>query len=507
VGAVAYCIKAPRLYQSTTLILVLPQEVPSDFIQSTVTSDATARLATLKEQVMSRPRLKEIIEKYDLYPEIRSTSTTYDAVEVMRKHIGVTVHESRNRRDTAPASFEVSYEGQSPAKVRNVTAAIANLFVDDDLKLREQQAAGTLMFLDRELERVREELRQKEELVRRFKEDNLGLLPEQMENNYQILSQLQQHLDSVNTSLQQTEDRKVLLQSQLARVEALYTTPVQPADREGQPATQQAPRSLDELRQELERLTSRYRGRHPDVVRLAASIAKLEREEKMTTSEPDSEGPPVLTSRLSDAKRFMLNQREDLLTQLKLIDTEIQTQRLERQKTTQEILAYRHRIEDGPKIEQMFVDLRRDYEEASENYESLLKKKLQAQLAENLERTQKGEQFRVLEPANLPEKPVKPNVLKVLAIGFILAFHSGFGMAFLREYLDTTFWTSKELETIIQLPVLVSVPVVNTEQERQRNFFKKVGTVTALVSMVSILVYALFFLWKMDPTFSQIPLG
>ncbi|NVM57911.1 MAG: hypothetical protein HWN51_07320, partial [Desulfobacterales bacterium] len=217
---IGYCIKAPRVYKSSTLILVQPQEVPPDYVKSTVTSDARARLNTLREQVMSRPRLREVIKRYDLYPRVRAAGTMYDAVELMRKHIHVEVRQTR-RRDTSPASFEVSYEGQDPAKVRNVTTAIANLFIEDNLKLRERQAAGTSKFLERELERMRQDLRQKEELVRQFKEKNMGLLPEQMENNYRILAQLQQHLDSLNATLQQTEDRKVLLQSQLDRLEAL----------------------------------------------------------------------------------------------------------------------------------------------------------------------------------------------------------------------------------------------------------------------------------------------
>ena len=203
----------------------------------------------------------------------------------------------------------------------------------------------------------------------------------------------------------------------------------------------------------------------------------------------------------------MLVQREDFLSQLKLIDKQLTTLAKEKRKTSRQIAQYRQRIEEGPKIEQMFVDLRRDYTEASENYQSLLEKRLQAQLAENLERAQQGEQFRILDPAKLPEKPFKPNLLKTLAIGFMMALSCGFGLAYVWEYLDPTFQSSKELESIVDLPVLVFIPVVNTEKQRRWNILKRVGAAGVLVSMASVLFYALFVLWKMDSTALPIPFG
>ncbi|NVM21507.1 MAG: hypothetical protein HWN68_06985 [Desulfobacterales bacterium] len=497
-ATIIYCIKAPRIYESNTLILVQPQEVPRDYVRPTVTMDARSRLNTLSEQVMSRPRLEEIITKHSLYPKVRAAGTMYDAVETMRKHISVEVKETRRRRDTAPASFEITYEGQSPVKVRNVTAAIANLFIDDNLKLREQQAAGTSKFLKRELERMREHLRRKEDLVREFKEKYIGLLPEQMENNYRILAQLQQHLDSLNSTLQQTEDRKVLLQTQSARLKTLRAGGWQGEDNIATPPDDLSQFSLEELRRQLQGLKSRYSDKHPDVLRLSAAIDKLEDEREAAVGDTDSQMSGA-GSRPGEAQRLVLAQREDLLAQSALVEKQIQKLTEEKMQTGRQIEKYRERIENGPKIEQMFVDLRRDYKEASENYQSLLKKKLQAELAENLERTQKGEQFTVLNPANLPQKPVKPDILKILSMGLMLALACGLGLAFLREYTDRTFWSSKELESIVGLPVLVSVPVVNTDTEHRRNLLKRAGAVGATASMACVLVYALLVLWKTDP--------
>lgn len=499
-ASVVYCIKAPKVYQSSTLILVQPQEVPAEYVQPTVTSNATSRLNTLKEQVMSRPRLEEIIKKYDLYPEVRASRTMYDAVELMREHITVEVNESRDRRDTSPASFRVSYDGaEGPAKVRDVTAAVTNLFIIDNLKLREAQATGTSRFLERELQRMKEVLRHKEEEVRKFKEEHLGVLPEQMENNYRILEQRQLHLNSLNATLQQTRDRKVLLQTQLQRLQTVQATSPEPQGPVTGSSGGEAQLNLEQLRQLLASQRTRYSEQHPDVLRTKAMIAKREKEEETEAPETDSQGLGLVSSQ-SEAQRLMVLQREDAVTQLKLIETEIQTLAHEIRRTEQQIEAYRQRIEGGPKIEQLFVDLRRDYDEASENYQSLLEKKMQADLAENLERTQKGEQFTVLEPADLPEKPIKPKIPKILLLGFMMAAAGGLGLAFMREHLDPTFWSARDLEGMLEIPVLVSIPVITTTEERRWNLLKKATTVCALIVMSSALLAALFVLWKHNPT-------
>ncbi|HID30112.1 MAG TPA: hypothetical protein EYP19_08925, partial [Desulfobacterales bacterium] len=259
----------------------------------------------------------------------------------------------------------------------------------------------------------------------------------------------------------------------------------------GEPSGDQAPPTLEELRLQLKRLRSRYSEKHPDVIRLRGTIAKREKKQETT---------PVLRSPTSEARRLMLVQKDDFLSQLKLIDKQLAALAKEEKKTHSEIAQYRQRIEGGPKIEQMFLDLGQDYEEASESYQSVLEKRLQAQLSENLEKSQQGEPVRVLEHAKLPEKPFRPDSRRILTVGFMMALGCGFGLALFREYLDPTFWSSKELESIVDLPVLVSIPVVNTEKERHWNVAKRAAAAGAVFSMVSVLVYALFVLWKVDPT-------
>jgi len=489
-GAIVYCIIAPRVYVSTALILIQPQEVPADYIKSTVTTDVQTRLNSITEQVMSRSRLEQIITKYDLYSEARKKFGMFQAVEAMRKDVGITLKdELKSRRwNEGPSAFEVSFEGGEPQKIRDVAAEIANLYIDYNFKLRAGQAAGTTDFLERELVRMKDVLREKEEAVRQFKEKYLGVLPEQAESNYRILTQLQQHLDSVNTGIQKAEDRKVLLQTQLNKLQAIQT--------EGSSGSARVEDSLspDQLRERLRTLQARYSDQHPDVIRLKALIAKAEKGEQ-----PGSTETGTAASGGDNTAKLMRVQSEEGSTELKVVEREILALRGDREKTRAQIDSYKQRIETGPKIEQMFVDLRRDYEQASKNYQSLLQKKLDAEIAENMERTQKGEQFKILDQANLPHKPSKPNIPKMLLIGLVGALGCGLGLAAFLEYRDPAFWTRKELESVLEVPILVTLPVIQTEQDLRGRKTRRMAAVCLLFFMGSALLVALFVLWKTSP--------
>ncbi len=463
-------------------------------MQPTVTTNVRSRISAITEEIMSRATLKNMIARHDLSPGIRKSASIQDAIEAMRRDITIGFKSSGRKRSKSLTSFEISFEGNRPVQVREVAAELAQLFIDYNYRLREKQAAGTTKFMDREMKRMKEILRQKEQEVIQFKQKYAGFLPENMQNNYRILNQLQQHLDSVNTALQKTEDRKILLQTQLNKLETLQSDAVVSGG-EGE-------QTLDQMLQKLQRLKLRYSERHPDVMRLKALIAKLETEQQASPKEQE-EDP---SSQGTAAQRLVQVQKEGLLDELGKVEKEIKSLREDKEKTTSQIEKYRERIEGGPKIEQMFVDLRRDYNQASNSYQSLLNKKLQAQLAENLERTQKGEQFKILDPANLPQEPYKPNIPKILGMGIMLALGLGVGLAFLREYLDPTFWTINDVETQLELPVLVSIPLVTTDKDRRWNMFKRTATVCVLLIMSSTLLFALFILWRNNPTLLPIPL-
>jgi polysaccharide chain length determinant protein (PEP-CTERM system associated) len=494
-----------------TLVVVEPQRVPSDYVRSTVTNDLTDRLRTISEQIKSRTRLEKIIDRFDLYPEIRMSGTTTEAVEALRKNIIIDV--KRFAQGVGTGAFEIAFTSGDPVKARDVTNSIANLFIEDNLKLRESRAMGTTTFLDRELVRMQQSLREKETALREFKEKYRGLLPGNMDQNYRMMGHLQQELNSVNTTIQQTKDRKVLLETQISGLERMKAQfgdlgleggdILAGVDSSSDATDAWVSPGVEQLRNQLGDLQSRYSDKHPDVIRLQAAIAKLENEQAAAPLDGDLEKPSEDSdsSGLPASEDVYLfdGQKESLLAELRMIDLEIVKLQNEKQKIKKEIDEYRRRIESGPQIEQMLVDVSRGYDEASKNYAALLNKRLDAQLSENLERAQQGEQFRILDPAKVPEKPFKPQSRKVLLVAFFLALAAGFGVAYLREYLDTSFSSAKELEGRLQMPVLVSIPLITTDKDRRGILVKKIVSATAMVSMASILLYALYFLWKVDP--------
>jgi len=513
-AAIVYLIVTPRSYKAQTVILIEPQKVPGEYVSSTVTVDLSARLRTITQQIKSRTRLEGIINQYDLYGDILTDATMTDAVKAFRDNIDVNVRGGHY-------AFEVSFQGKDQVKVRDVTNTLAHLFIESNLKLREAQATGTTKFLDRELERLQGDLRAKEEALRQFKEKYRGVLPENMNQNATMMAHLQKQLDSINATIEQTKDRKVLLDTQLKnleRMEAQFASfevgagdTLETTDQAGGTPEAWTSPEVEDLRAELKNLKTRYSDRHPDVIKLQARITRLEEEQEAPP--PDDDGEELATEvdssgvGASEGVSLFEAQKEDMRAQVRLIARELDDLRQEKNKIKGEMETYRQRIEMGPKIEQMLTDLSRGYEGIRNNYNSLLQKKYKAKVSENLERAQQAEQFTVLDPAKLPDKPFKPQTRKILLLAFCLALGAGFGVAFLREYLDASFSSAKELEGTIQIPVLVSIPLITTDRDRRGILVKKIVSATAMVSMASILLYALYFLWKMDPMLHIAPLG
>ena len=522
-GAIFYCIKAPRLYRAQTLILVEPQKVPHDYVRSTVTIDLGDRLRTISEQITSRTNLETIIKEFDLYSKLRAEMTMTDAVDVFRKNIDITVRKPTTAAGSGGA-FEISYTGNDPVKVRDVANKIMSLFIDDNLRLREAQAAGTTRFLDRELVRLKEDLRERETVLREFKEQYMEFLPEHIDKNYRMITLLAQERNSIDNAIQQTKDRLVLLESQLSNIERMAAQSNLFAvdenlisfEEESTYGPAGAPsENVAQLQKELDAIKMKYSSRHPDVIRLEATIAKLQSQsegepfaEESAEEKPEVSAPEQSSAGLAtfDSTSLFDVQRQEMSSQLQLVKREINKLEAKRDDIDAKIAVYQDRIEKGPRIEQMLLDSTRGYDESRQNYEALLKKKLEAELAENLERAQQGEQFRVLDSARLPDTPFSPDAKKIMALGLVLALASGLGAGYLRERADKAFWDGKHLEDAIGIPLLVSVPLVNTESELRKALAKKVGAAAVLASMALICSYGLFVLWKMEST-RVLPLG
>jgi polysaccharide chain length determinant protein (PEP-CTERM system associated) len=469
-AAILYAFSLPNMYRATTLILVTPQKVPESFIRPTVTSRIEDRLQSIGQEIMSRTRLEQVIAEFKLYSEEAKSLSREEIVELMRKNVKVELKGKEGY-------FMIFYVGKDPKIVTMVTNKLASLFIEENLKLREQQAQGTTDFLSVELNTMRTKLEEQEATVTDFKKQHMAELPEQRDANLKILEQLQLQYQKISDSLKAAQDRKVIIQKQLsdAKIQIALGRPSGNPENPKEEGTATATESdlskpdlatqrglsyyeaqLNHGRNLLSELKSKYTGRHPDIVRAERYVADLEEKiEKMkaqgagqrtTARETAISSSPVVAS-----VRAMENY---------LFATEFEIKRLQEEdsKIKAKIAGYQARVENTPIRELAMSNLTRDYQNTKEAYQTLLKKSQEAQQAENLERRQKGEQFKVIDPARIPEKPIQGKILKILLIGFVLGLGFGLGMAFLREQMDRSFKDAEDLEATMEFKVLANIP-------------------------------------------------
>jgi polysaccharide chain length determinant protein (PEP-CTERM system associated) len=475
----------PKVYKATTLILVQPQRVPESYVQTTITDSVAGRLSTISQEILSRTRLEKVIQEFNLYSDMRKTLSLEEVVEKMRKVIEVKV-QTNSQNERTQNSFSISFEDKDPKTVMIVTNKLASLFIEENLKVRESQAEGTAEFLSKELMEMDERLKEKEHLIRNFKERSMGQLPQQLDANLRILERLEQQLQTTSQNMRAVEDRSILLQNQIEQLKTRgqFSVPqrlhgdtgsgTEDMGRQGIPEDPLISQ-LNNLKRELASAQSKYKDTHPDVIDLKKKIANLELKVKKLFERQEAE-------RTGTGRNGQGGMSEESLSQFTL---DPNTARLVAQYTEQynsvlleakrfkeetknlkeQIGIYQKRIEDTPKREQEIALLTRDYDLLKTNYQSLMEKKIQAQMAENLERKQQGEQFKILDPARIPEKPVKPDRNKILLMGGVIGLVTGLGLVWFRESMDQSFHAVSDLEEYLGIPVIAAIP--NLIEERK----------------------------------------
>ena len=483
---IVLAVKLPKIYEASTLILIQPQRVPQNYVQPIVDTDPSERISTLSQQVLSRTNLENIINQFKLFNDPENT-TTYmeEKVNSLRKRISVDVSTDRRRGTDA---FSISFQGKEPRTVMNVTNALASFFIDENLREREAQAVGTSDFLESELQNMKARLESVEGQLKNYRESYMGELPEQLDSNLRILDRLQEHLSEVQQSLSEAKIRLVTLQNDATAARESTTVII------GQDTRQEETSSLEQMKAQLESLLSRYTDRHPDVVRLKARIAEAEKQAADAGTNSAGTGQAPRAS-LSPEYRTQYN---EITQDIRRLQDDIAG-------TREQIRLYQARVENTPKREQELLSLRRDYQNIQTTYDSLLERKLEADIAVNMERKQKGEQFRVLDPAKLPQKPVKPDMRKlfIMVIGAGLAI--GGGIIFLLEYMDNSFKRPEDIEEDLGLPVLCSIPRIIEEKERRMRRIEYISSAAfGSVSLILLLGFAVLTLIGGEPAIALI---
>ena len=470
-------ITLPSVYKAETLILVEPQRVPSDYVRSIVSTDISARISTISQQILSRTNLEKVINDFQLF-STEEWQNTYleDKLKNLRKRIDVNL----TRRSGADA-FRITYQGGSPETVMKVANALASYFINENLKVREAQAVGTSTFLEIELQSIQRRLEEKEETLKEYKKQYMGGLPEQLETNLSILESLQ---------TQKTELQKNIQGSQ-QNIYALKNTPNQfdlsmNFDFEGEVGGEGS-YELTQLKENLEQLELRYKDKHPDVVKLKKRISELEEKAENESAN--------LEEAEENSEEIVIPQIDFQAVQLEELKSSLVQRNREMDEINVQIDKYEIRVEDTPRREQELLSIRRDYDNLKQSYQSLLKRKLESEIAVNMERRQKGEQFRVVDRAMLPEKPTSPNLKKLFLLSLAAGLGIGSGLIFMLEYLDTSFKRPEEIEKELKLAVLCTLPqIIDAGRKRLMQIEKTAFFAFCALSMIVATVFVLLTL-------------
>jgi polysaccharide biosynthesis transport protein len=501
--------RLPNVYMSSTLILVDPQKVPEAYVKSTVTGDLRNRLGTLQQQILSEKNLTNIMDKWNLYPEERRTMAREDVIALMQQDVSVRIVSNVGGNQDLQA-FRVGYSGTDPRKVARVANDLATLFIDENLKAREQQSAGTAEFLQNQLQETKKILEAQEAKLKDFKLKHLGEMPEQQATNLQILGQLQFQLQMEGEALARAEQQRSTIQLSMSQ-----STPVVDLDETGSryslnaaggtnAAGVKAPpkdSALIGLKARLTELLKRKTDEHPDVRKLKRQIAEQETRQAVVKVEPPEAAAPAAPSEPSPdapaARRTPIQSpsysNPVLQAQLTAAEEEIPKHQAEQARLNRQIAAYQAKLEAVPVREQEITALVRDYEMSKAHYSQLLDKGMSAETATQLEIRQKGEKFIVLDTAQPAERPSRPNRGLINAAGSFVGLGLGLLLALVTDILGVTITAPKQITEGFGLPVLEVIPVIHTyidgRSRKKRLVWATASCLLAILASGAILVY------------------
>ena len=475
-AAIAAAIFLPPTYQSTGTILIESQQIPDDVVKATVTSYAGERIEVIKQRVMTRDNLYRIIQKYSLYPKQIDSETTSTLIDNMRESISVVLVNAdveRSGGGRATIAFKVGFEYEKPDVAHKVANELVTLFLDENVKARTERATETTEFLTQEVENLRKELEGVENKVASYKQEHSNSLPEHMEMHMSTLQRSESDIKEIDRDYKSTQEELRYLDVELASAKANVKT-----NANGEIVSPTS--ELEKAKAELERSLGLYKETHPTIRALRRKIEALEKPVETKTS-----SKPV---------------RADIATELVIakVQAQIEAAKVRLNSLAQQRKSLESRVDQlqaqvtlSPQVERGLFTLMRDYENAKSKYEEVKSKQINAKIAENLEQENKAERFSMLEPPIFPDKPIKPNRKKVIALGFGAGIAGALALAILLETLDRRVRGVEALTSLINMRPLVIIPYISTNAEvkRRKNFNKYM-----LISILAIIAIALLII-------------
>ena len=451
-GPLAYGVSLylPDRYKSQTLVLVDEPAVPTEFVKPVDTTDINERLASMQQQILSRSRLEPIIRQYGLYTSQISAMPMEDLVEQLQKAIEVTPVQpmAETKADNLPGFF-VTVTLDNARTAQQVCTAVTSMFIEENLKLRQEHSEDTTQFLSQQLADAKANLDAQDGKLAAFKSRYLGSLPDNEQTNLNLLTGLTSQLDAATQALSRAQQDKTFSESVLAQQISNW----QASQNGHSPDSLQ--QQLDTLQTQLINLQSRYTDDYPDVIKAKNDIAALQKQ--ITASDTPKTGSDNDKTPKTTVEPIQIAQ---VRAQIHSYDQVIAQKTKEQEEIKEQIKLYQTRVQSTPGVEQQYKELTRGYQTALESYNELQKKRDESAMATNLERKQEGEQFRVLDPASLPSKASFPNRPLFAAGGLGGGLALGLGIAFLIEMQNSSLRTERDVEFALKLPVLAMVPAV-----------------------------------------------
>ena len=450
----------PNRYKSQTLVLVEQPSIPSDIVRSLDTSDLTQRLSSMQQQILSRSRLEPIITQFGLYGSEVNKVPMEELVGRLQKGIEVVpilpMAETQTRQ---LPGFYVNVTMSDARVAQQVCTAVTSMFIEENLRRRQQHSEDTTEFLVNQLAEAKVKLDEQDAKLAAFQGRHLGDLPDNEQMNLTLLNNLTTQLEATTQALGRAQQEKSFDESMLTQQIASW----QASQAGHNPETLE--QQLAALQTQLATLQGRYTDDYPDVVKAKNDIAAL----KKQIAEADARRAAADSGK-SPKSTIEPTQIAELRAKIRNLDQTIAEKAREQEQIRQQIEIQRARVQSSPAVEQEFKELTRGYQTALDSYNDLLKKRNASAMAADLERKQQGEQFRVLDPANLPDKPSFPNRPLFALGGFGGGLALGLGIAFLLEMRDTSLKTERDVEFILHLPVLAIIPEIElTYAEKSLN--------------------------------------
>ena len=502
--AIAVAVLWPPVYQSTGTIMVEAQQIPTDLVQATVTSFADERIQVIRQRVMTRENLMRIIEKFKLFDDRSITFTPSEQVDKMRDLIDVQLVNAnvQGQRGSATIAFKVSFEDRRPDIAQRVANELVTLFLNENVKVRTERATQTTEFLTQEANKFKSDLDKLESQIATYKQENGAALPQNTALVMNALQRLESDLRNSQRDYSSAEEEARPLDVELASAKVAVASAAAAAGG-GSSAAGMVDANvieLQKLRQQLAQLQELYTDSYPDVRTTKRRIAALEKAIAEAAKEPAS-APPAADTNLPvpptvAAAQMVVAKIESRIASARSRMTSL---RAEQGQIQAQLRAAENQMLKAPQVERGLASLVRDREAAQRKFEEIRAKQMNAQVAENLEGEQKAERFTLLEPPIAPDRPIKPNRRKMIALGLVLAAVAAAGMVMLMETLRGTVRGVGALTAIVGQRPLVIVPYIAIAAEgvRRRKLWLR-AAVAAVVALVLALAAVHFFYMPLD---------